>query len=527
MISKISSNIRINTVGFLPFQEKRASIAMPCNFFWIIDVNTDKKVFEGKVIGPILNEDTDEELYLADFSEFKEPGKYLLRVDDLGDSPEFEIGESVYLEPFRAAMIGMYLWRCGTSVKVTYKGITYSHDECHTDDAWMDYVGGGHKKRNSCGGWHDAGDYNKYVVNAGISLSLMYMAWEQFGNQIKKVNHLPEEADTGFLPQFLQEIKWEIDWLFSMQMENGAVSHKVSTKDFCGFIMPEQEKNERYFTGWGTTATADFVALLAAASRIFKPYDIEYSEICLKAAQKSYGFLLDHPENIAPDQTGFETGTYAADDYSHRLWAAAEMWECTGERWCLEDFESRALREDVKIDEKMNWKNVKNLGMIRYLFSTKKGKNQSLVDEIRLHLLKRAQTIVETRNKHGYGRPLGNFYCWGSNSDLLNQVLLLQYANRIEKKDEFINTALDAIGFVFGRNRYGRSFVTGVGFNPPLFPHDRRSGADSIEQPWPGYLVGGPAENANDYQDSEPDCKTNEIAINWNAALIYALAGFI
>jgi len=69
--------------------------------------------------------------------------------------------------------------------------------------------------------------------------------------------------------------------------------------------------------------------------------------------------------------------------------------------------------------------------------------------------------------------------------------------------------------------------VTGLGFQQPQNPSDRRSGGDDVDQPWPGYLVGGPHPRARDWHDVQADARTNEIAINWNAALIYALAGFV
>jgi endoglucanase len=86
---------------------------------------------------------------------------------------------------------------------------------------------------------------------------------------------------------------------------------------------------------------------------------------------------------------------------------------------------------------------------------------------------------------------------------------------------------LDAINHLLGRNPYGRSYVTGLGHRPPLFPHDRRSAGDNVVAPWPGYLVGGPWPGAGNWRDDQNDYRTNEIAINWNGALIYALAAFI
>jgi len=128
--------------------------------------------------------------------------------------------------------------------------------------------------------------------------------------------------------------------------------------------------------------------------------------------------------------------------------------------------------------------------------------------------------------KDAYGRPFGGRYYWGCNGTVARQTITLQVANRISPKPDYINTALDAIAHLFGRNYYGRSFVTGLGYKPPMNPHDRRSGADNIKDPWPGYIVGG-GESATGWKDEQGSYSTNEIAINWQAALVYALAGFV
>jgi endoglucanase len=103
----------------------------------------------------------------------------------------------------------------------------------------------------------------------------------------------------------------------------------------------------------------------------------------------------------------------------------------------------------------------------------------------------------------------------------------MQNTRRPSTARVYRETCLDALNHLFGRNGYGRSFVTGVGFHPPLHPHDRRSGGDNVADPWPGYLVGGPHPRAGDWHDEQTDYRTNEIAINWNAALVYALAAFL
>jgi endoglucanase len=253
------------------------------------------KVFWGRVTGPVLNADTQELLYTADFSALTQPGDYQLEIPGVGQSPTFRVALDVYREPFSTVMRGMYLWRCGTAVSAAYRGHTFAHQACHTNDAWLDYVGGDHTHKDGTQGWHDAGDYNKYVVNAGVTLGVLFRAWEDFGPAIRQLRlDIPESG--GPLPDFLAELKWELDWLLKMQAPDGSVYHKVSTKRFGPFILPEAETEDRYFTPWGSEATADFVAMTAQAARIYRGYDPAYADRCLEAATKSYQFLKAHPE---------------------------------------------------------------------------------------------------------------------------------------------------------------------------------------------------------------------------------------
>ncbi|HKG14116.1 MAG TPA: glycoside hydrolase family 9 protein [Pyrinomonadaceae bacterium] len=519
------SRVRLNTVGFLPEYSKRASVAAKFREFSVVEVGGKARVvFRGRARGPLHNEDTDEDLYVADFSALKRPGLYKLEVGGVGSSPPFRVAQDVYDEPFRAAVRAMYLWRCGAAVSATYDGVTYAHAACHTEDAWLDYVGGGHARRDSTGGWHDAGDYNKYVVNAGVTVGLMLLAWEQFGAQIQS-----SKLDArGGLPAYLGEVKWETDWLLKMQATDGSVYHKVSTRDFGAAIPPEDEKAERYFTPRSSAATADFAAMLASASRAFRPYDRAYARTCLDAARRAYDFLRANPRDQRADLRGFNTGGYQTQDADERLWAAAELWEATGEAGYLSDLEKRAGDiNGAKFDPDWGWSDVKNLGLLTYLFSKREGRDEETLRDVREALVYAADKLVERRDAHGYARPLGTRYYWGCNGGVANTVVLLRSADRLEPRREYVEAALDAVSHLFGRNYYGRSFVTGVGFNPPLHPHHRPSMRPGGKDTWPGYLVGGGWPRATDWVDVSENYRVNEVAINWNAPLIYALAGFL
>jgi endoglucanase len=312
--------------------------------------------------------------------------------------------------------------------------------------------------------------------------------------------------------------------------------------------MPENETATRYFVPWGTEATAAFVAMLAQASRVYAPYDAQLAAGWLTKARRSYDVLAANPSFVAANQSAFSTGTYTNEkdaDPSYRLWAAVEMWEATGESKYLNDFESRSA---PNVGAHLGWGDVSPLAGLTYLSSVRTGKRQDRVESIRSTLTNAANSIVTNTLNHGYGRAFGSSagsYYWGNHGALTANAYLLNTAYKVTGDAKYREAGHEIIGHIFGRNYFGRSFVTGVGHNPPVNPHDRRSTKSG--NPWPGYLVGGPhsdvlvddnnnpvaprgatcATPAVCYFDYQPDYARNEIAINWNTSMIYALSGFV
>jgi endoglucanase len=519
--------IRLNSLGYLPNQPKIASVEKLFQTFEVIDVKSSKVVLKGKVGESAKQADIAQEVWMADFSKLKKPGTYKIKLNTGDVSPAFKIANDVYNGAFTTSMRAFYLWRCGTAVSGEYNGHHYAHEACHMNDGYLDFVGEEGKQKDGTGGWHDAGDHGKYVVNAGITVGMMFWAWDQFNEKLKKIDlGLPETAP-GY-PDFLKEMKWETDWVLKMAYPDGSgrVSHKLTRENFEGFVMPENDTEKRFFTIWSSAATADFVAMMAQAARYFKPYDAAYSKKCLNAALLSYAFLVQNTEDHHFEQNSFRTGGYQTNDPDDRLWAAAELWETTGGAIYLKDVEERLTKMEVRVDEDWDWGNVRNLGTFTYLMSKREGKNPDLFNAVKAEALRVADTIVAKAARDIYNRPLAGKYYWGCNGGVARQVFNLQVANKLKPNKKYIETSLDAISNIFGRNQYGRSFVTGLGYNPPMNPHCRRSGADGIAEPWPGYIVGG-GNKATDWKDEEGSYQTNEIAINWQAALVYSLAGFI
>jgi endoglucanase len=521
--------IRVNTIGFLPDAVKCATLLGEAAQFRVLDAATGAVAFSGAVSAPVRTAptDTDETVRIADFTALQTPGRYVLEVDGLGRSVPFAIGPQVWNEPYQIVTRGMYLWRCGVEVHAEWHGRTYHHGPCHLGDGLLDLAGGpAGAVKPSTGGWHDAGDYNKYVVNAGVTVGLLFKAWEQFRDRIERVPLDLPESGKG-MPDLLAELRFEFDWLFTMQAEDGRVHDKLSAVDFKYWGSPDKDTSPRYLSPWGSTATADFVAMMALGARHFREFDPAYADRCLAAARRSWAFLLAHPEHHAADLSAFHTGVYGPPDSVHRLWAAAELWETTGEPEPLAEFERRAQTVEFTLGGP-NWGDVRDLALGAYLTASRKeARNAGLVRHLTGNLLAQAGRIVENCRVNPHGRPYGatraDFY-WGCNGAVAGQTYLLQLADRLSPTPEpaYRQTAQQALAHLFGRNFHGRSYVTGLGANPPEHLHDRRG-----DPAWPGYLVGGPHPDARFYFDEWRDPSRNEIAINWNASLIYALAAFV
>jgi len=549
------SQVRLNSVGFLPNNDKGASVSAAVTSFTINNATTNAVVWTStaaNITGPVTASDSNETVYKLNFSAFTTPGTYYLNAAGVGRSVNFTIAENVYNDTYVTAYKAMYYWRCGMAVSAVTNGQTFGHGACHMNDGNLTYFSGSNTIKEGRQGWHDAGDFNKYIVNAGITMGMFFMAWEHYGSVLNSIPmpHIPSTVpgysfNVSAYPDYLKELRWEMDWVLKMQHPDGSgkVSHKLTATGFCGFIMPENDSDVRYYTDWGSAATADFVAMCAMAARVFYPYDPAYAQQCLDAAWVSYNFLLANTANKAPTLTAFSTGGYGTTDGDDRLWAASEMWATTGSTTAHNDFITRANGYTDKTDEDFDWGNVKNLGMYTYLLCTRTGKNTAIRDDIQADLIADANAAVTKKNNHAYARPLGTNFYWGCNGSVARQTMLLQIANMVSPNANYVNAALDSLSYLLGRNPFRRSYVTGIGASPPMYPHDRTSGADGIANPVPGYLVGGSnGTNSGDpalsampaglgaamyWTDDQDSYASNEIAINWQGALVYALAGFV
>ncbi len=527
--SGADNDIRLNTLGFLPDQAKAATIlTTSVRPFRVEPAEGGAALVSGTTGEPKTNADTGETVAVADLSALKTPGRYRLVVDGIGRSAPFAVVADLYAAPFRTVTRAFYLWRCGCAVQGEHEGTTFAHAACHTEDAWLDQVGRPGERIDATGGWHDAGDYNKYVVNAAITMGLMGFAWDLFPKRAGADLGLPDRR--AGTPDLLTEMRYEMDWLLKMQLADGSVYERVSTVGFGGFVMPEAEKTKRFVSRPSSASTAAFAAMAAQMTRLMKPCDRAYADRCLTAARNAWAWCEAHPATVERDKKSFTTGGYDAGDGSFRLWAAAELWAATGEAPFLAAVHARLAKTRPAIQMEFNWPDVRNLAAVTWLLAPHDGRDTGLAMQVSKELTAAADKLVANAASHAYGRPM-NSYGWGCNGTVANTTFVLAAADRIAPSPRYRATALDAVGHLFGRNAHGRSYVTGLGTNPPRFPHDRRCGKAPGSTPWPGYLVGGPFRHSKAAKDSPPalgwidvqgSYETNEIAIN--AGLVFALA---
>jgi len=539
--------VRADSVGYISNREKRVTIVLPAGMTSLQDTTAEVRdaatgdvVWSCTVSGPMNDATTGTTVYVGDFTPFTSPGNYYIAVPGLttsngaAQSVTFPIKDDAFRGVLVHAMMGLFGQRCGSSVNINLDGSHWTHGACHTQDASQKFLDGVLMDtiKPSLHGWHDAGDYGKYTTNGAFTVGMMLQAFERFAPLLSAMT-LPIPETGGAIPDYLDEVKWELDWLLTTQIDDGSVAFKVTALNFESLtVLPEQDGSRRYYTPISTSATADFAAVFAQAARVYQPYDADLAASYLAAARKAYDFLKANGL-IKPDLTMFSTGGYDGNsgDSDNRTWAAAEMWETTGEDAFLADFEG-ATKTPKPIADNFDWDNVQNLGVFTYLLSARAGRDQTMVDTMTASMLASANALASRADAAPFGRSISGYW-WGSNGAIARTSMNLSVAAVLSPADapRYLDAIAAQLDHLLGRNVYDRTQVTGVGYHPPIQPHHRPSISDNTSQPWPGLLVGGPNPDANTmlapgatWKDSSDAYNVNEIAINWNGALIYAAA---
>ncbi len=578
------AGILTNQVNYFPQLEKKATLLSDQTSsvsFSLLD-ESGKTVFTGD--SSVLGEDADsgDSVHVLDFSKFQEPGTYTLEADGQ-KSRSFSIGGTAYYSGMLYdALNYFYQNRSGIAIESQFitsgdstslaRAAGHSNDTARITTDWDDLNSNG-GTQDVTGGWYDAGDHGKYVVNGGISLWMMQNQYE----------HAKQKGDTGAYedgtmsipennngyPDLLDEARWEMEWMLKMIVQDGEYAdmayHKVHDIKWTALGMtPADDTLERILKPPTTCATLNLAACAAQASRLWRDLDSDFSKQCLDAAEAAYAAAKKHPDLYAPIDQSIGGGPYGDDDATDEFyWAAAELYLTTGDSsyqkdmkasdWYLDVPTTLKGGESVDTVASFDWGHTAALGSISLsLYPDQLGKDAEKLSDA---FSEAADTYLQLEDEQGYGQPYAastisssdsdNGYVWGSNSFVIDNAIILAYAYDLTDNTDYLNGAATAMDYLLGRNPVDYSYVTGYGTHAVQYPH-HRFWAHQLSESFPmapsGVLVGGPNSGMEDpwvqgsgwkkgeippakcYLDHIEAWSVNECTINWNEPLAWMTA---
>lgn len=541
--------IHVDQVGYLTNYKKVAMVSAEVEdgtAFRIVDTKGNT-VFTGKLSAAKFDEMSNENLRRADFTNFKTAGTYRLWVGGL-ESYEFKIGDNVYAISTVQNLRSYTLSRCNNPFNDSITGLVIKKGHPQDKKAILYFSDDLNQKGeifDMSGGWYDAGDYGKYTTTAAISTAELMLAYEINPSHFTQGQLLfPKgvKAEKN-LPDLLTEVKYELDWLQKMQRSDGSTFHKVAGSKWPGFdVTPDTDTQDRFIYNTCSAASAMYGASLAVAARIYQPYDKIYAEKLLSNAKKVWSYLEKTPQAVYRTDEGHDGGSGPyndENDIQERVWLAAELFKTTGDK----TYENYLQRQAIMTSKPgfFSWDDT--LALAQYSYATTKNADRNFQNQVKAAFISYADELVAKIQNDGYNCALAkNEYTWASTKNTLTMGDILLMANQISPKIEYVEGALDQIHYLFGRNALNRSFMTGVGANPPEHPHNRIH--ESTGSYVPGLIVGGPnfvsggdpdqtkyLESGNippakAYIDVLSSWSTNEYAIDYNSAASFALAWF-
>lgn len=544
--------IRLNQIGFYPNASKIAVVLINKKGNFTLQAEDKKVVYKGQLKKSGQPDFAGQYTWIADFSAFSKPGKYVINVPGLGTSYPFSISRNVHQQVADATIKAFYFMRASTPLLEKYAG-KWHRAMGHPDNKVLVHASAVSEGRpegaivSSPRGWYDAGDYNKYIVNGGITTYTLLSLFEDFPEYMKTVKLNIPESGNG-IPDLLNETLWNLRWMLTMQDSiDGGVYHKLTNAAFDKMEMPDKANDPRYIIQKSTAATLDFTAVMAQSARIFRQYEVQlpgFADSCREAALKAWEWAQIHPhiiynkyvlnDNFRPKIT---TGDYGDGEVRDEfIWAASELFVT------LKDIKY-VRKINVIPDIKMplpSWSQVRVLGYYTIARNSERiaGTGYKNIAEIKKRIVNYANSLIKDADKTAYKAVMykkkANFI-WGSNSVAANQGIALIQAYKITGDKKYLKYALDNLDYILGRNGTGYSFVTGYGSKTPMHPHHRPSIADGIVDPIPGLLSGGANPGDEDhiplpssipdqaYIDNDQAYAANEVAINWNSPMAYLL----
>ncbi len=531
--------IVLNQVGYLPDWPKIAFLVNSngkTKSAELLDANDRHSAFKFKTGSNKKDAQTKDVLQELNFSAFTKPGRYIVKAGNVESHP-FSIGDDIYQQPLKLLLRSYYLQRCGIKIEDAATGL--NHAACHLHDAVIFRDDNTHKTGDivpSTGGWHDAGDYGKYIATTAVTIGRHLALYEDFPALFSNFRFdIPESANSE--PDILDEMQVGLDWMLAMQRSDGALYRKIGGDTWPKGLTPDKDMQKRFIYPITTPETAKAAGAWAMAARVYRQSQPEKAAKYLEAAKLSWRFLETIDQQFFDYKEGDNKGsgpymynktdndlslTYDWDD---RLWAAVELFIETNEDK-YKDYIEKTL-PDAQLNP-YEWKDPSALAMSHILFHPKlqSYKQWRLLTEKKF--LARAKKLLGNMAASGY-RIANNRFVWSSNKITAEEGIILIAAYNLTHNTDYLNAATAQLNYLLGRNHFNLSFVSGVGTNSVANVSHIYLVATKLKLP--GLFVGGPNELEQSgigpknkgplsYVDDARSYATNEYAIDYNASII-------
>jgi endoglucanase len=579
-VPETGPRIRTNQVGYLPQGPKAATLVteLTTPTAWQLKSAAGKVVAHGKSKPRGVDASAGLNVQTIDFGSFTRGGTGYTLVADGETSYPFDIASSAYEQLRKDSKTFFYTQRSGIAISdaivpgygraaghvgvLPNLGDTAVPCQDLADDSqkllsepWTcDYVS------DVTGGWYDAGDHGKYVVNGGIAVAQLMQEYERSriadtadrGKLGDRTLRVPETGNR--VPDLLDEARWELEWLLKMQVKEGhplagMAFHKVADADWTGLPQsPATDPQKRVLYRPSTAATLNLAATAAQGARLFAPYDKAFAKRLLKASTTAYAAAKATPALYAPAPDGAldpnpGSGPYNDTNVTDEFyWAAAELYLTTGAKSYQRDVLGSALHTaDIFLPAGFDWGSVAALGRMDLATVPSHLPGRSAV---RKSVVAGARGYLAAQAAQPFGQayaPDAGNYVWGSNSQILNNMQVMGTGFDLSGDRKLRDGVVRSMDYLLGRNALNISYVTGYG---DVFSQNQHSRMYShqvdatLPHPPAGTLSGGPNSTAAStgdpvatplfkngcaaqfcYVDDIGSWSTNEITINWNAPL--------
>ncbi|MFG1887880.1 glycoside hydrolase family 9 protein [Micromonospora sp. NPDC049051] len=562
--------VRVNQVGYLPGGPKNATVvttateALP----WQLKSAAGAVLASGTTTPRGVDAASGQNVQTLDFSTYRTPGAGLTLTVDGETSHPFDISGTLYDRLRADALQFFYAQRSGIAIDGDLIGAEYARPAGHLDVAPNQGDTSVPCQPGVCdysldvrGGWYDAGDHGKYVVNGGIATYQLLNTFERtrtaataghgaaLGDSTLRV---PERGNG--VPDVLDEARWELEFLLRMQVPAGKplagmAHHKIHDRNWTGLpLAPHDDPELRELHPPSTAATLNLAAVAAQCARLFAPYDAAFAKRCGTAAKTAYAAAKANPTRYASPADSTGGGAYDDTNVTDEFyWAAAELYLSTGEQPYLADLTASPHHTGNVFDPRgFGWQGVAALGRLD-LATVPNGLPAADLARVRASVTAAADAHLAEAARQAYGLPMPgdpDSYFWGGNSNIINNAVVLATAFDLTRDAKYRDGAVRAMDYILGRNALNISYVTGWGEHAAENQHSRIFGHQldpDLPKPPAGSLAGGPNAALQDpfaakllagckpmfcYVDDINSYATNEVAINWNSALAW-LASFL